>query len=446
MLNEIRQDRLKKLKKLKEAGVNPYPANVPKRTEIEIALGDFGKLMRSGKAVYLAGRIMSLRDQGGLLFIDINDGSASIQVFVNKKEVGQFSLWKETLDIGDFIGVKGVLFKTKRGEQSIKAGKINMLVKSLNPLPDSWFGLKDVEERFRKRYLDLILNKEVKEAFEVRSMLIRQMREFLWKEGFIEVETPILQPIPGGALARPFKTHHNALGEDFYLRIAPELYLKRLLVGGFNKIFEIGRTFRNEGIDREHNPEFTMLELYWAYEDYEGMIKLTEKLLKPFIKGPWKRVKYADAFKQYAKMDVSKVKNKDDIDEIFKKKVRPYLQSPTILIDQPKAISPLSKSKENDPEITERFHFIVGSMEVANGFSELNDPIDQRERMEHQEKLFRKGNEEASRMDEDFVEALEYGMPPAAGLGVGIDRIVALATKRHSLKEAILFPTLKTRK
>src|SRR3989344_2411825 len=223
MLNEIRQDRLKKLKKLKEAGVNPYPANVPKRTEIAAALRDFNKLMLSGKGVYLAGRIMSLRDQGGLLIIDINDGSASIQVFVNKKEVKQFGLWKETLDIGDFIGVKGVLFKTKRGEQSIKAGKINMLVKSLNPLPDSWFGLKDVEERFRKRYLDLILNKEVKEAFEVRSMLVRQMREFLWKEGFIEVETPILQPIPGGALAKPFKTHHNALGEDFYLRIAPEL-------------------------------------------------------------------------------------------------------------------------------------------------------------------------------------------------------------------------------
>ena len=446
MLSEIRQDRLKKLKKLKGAGVNPYPANVPKRIEIASALKDFGKSMRSGKVTYLAGRIMSLRDQGGLLFIDVNDGSASIQVFVNKKEVKQFSLWKETLDPGDFIGVRGVLFKTRKGERSIRANKVDILVKSLNPLPDSWFGLKDVEERFRKRYLDLILNKEVKEAFEMRSLLIRQMREFLWKEGFVEVETPILQPIPGGALARPFKTHHNALGEDFYLRIAPELYLKRLLIGGFNKIFEIGRVFRNEGIDREHNPEFTMLELYWAYEDYEGMIKLTEKLLKPFIKGPWRRVKYADAFKQYTKMDLNKVKNKDEIDEMFKKKVRPHLKSPTVLIDQPKVTSPLSKSKINDPELTERFHFIVESMEVANGFSELNDAIDQRERMEYQEKLFRKGNEEASRMDEDFIEALEYGMPPAAGLGVGIDRIVALATKRHSLKEAILFPTLKTKK
>lgn len=446
MLNEIRQDRLKKLKKLREAGVDPYPANVPRRTEIKEALGNFAKLERSKKVIYVAGRVMSLRDQGGLLFIDINDGSDSLQVFVNKKEVKQFALWKDTLDQGDFVGVKGILFKTKRGERSIKANKIDMLVKSINPMPDSWFGLKDVEDRFRKRYLDLILNKEVKESFEMRSMLIRQMREFLWKEGFIEVETPMLQPIPGGALARPFKTHHNALGEDFYLRIAPELYLKRLLIGGFSKIFEIGRVFRNEGIDREHNPEFTMLELYWAYENYEGMIKLTEKLLKPFIKGPWKRIKYADAFKKYAKVDLDKVKNKDEIDEIFKRKVRPHLTSPTILIDQPKATSPLAKSKVGDPEVTERFHFIVESMEVANGFSELNDPIDQRERMEHQEKLFRGGNQEASRMDEDFVEALEYGMPPAAGLGVGIDRIVALATKRHSLKEAILFPTLKSKK
>jgi len=446
MLNEIKQDRLKKLKKLKEAGVDPYPANVPKRTEIADALGGFTKLANSEKVVYLSGRVMSLRDQGGLLFVDINDGSGSIQVFINKKGVKQFTLWKETIDPGDFIGVRGVLFKTKRGERSIRVSRVDMLVKSLNPLPDSWFGLRDVEERFRKRYLDLILNKEVKEAFEMRSTLIRQMREFLWREGFMEVETPILQPIPGGALAKPFKTHHNALGEDFYLRIAPELYLKRLLVGGFNKIFEIGRVFRNEGIDREHNPEFTMLELYWAYEDYEGMIKLTEKLLKPFIKGPWKRIKYADAFRQYAKIDLSKVKDKDDIDEIFKRKVRPHLKSPTILMDQPKVISPLSKSKADDPEITERFHFIVESMEVANGFSELNDPIDQRERMEYQEKLFRKGNEGASRMDKDFIEALEYGMPPAAGLGVGIDRIVALATKRHSLKEAILFPTLKSKK
>ncbi|MDP3953658.1 MAG: amino acid--tRNA ligase-related protein [bacterium] len=446
MLSDIQKDRLRKLKKLREAGIDPYPARVPKRTEIKEALEDFSKLSRANKRIYIAGRILSLRDQGGVLFIDINDGYGVIQVFANKKELKNFGLWKETLDVGDFIGAKGVLFKTKRGEKSLRAKKIDMLVKTLSPLPDTWFGLKDVEERFRKRYLDLILNPEVKGAFEKRSLLVRQMREFLWQEGFMEVETPMLHPTPGGAIARPFKTKHNALGEDFYLRIAPELYLKRLLVGGFNKIFEIGRVFRNEGIDREHNPEFTMLELYWAYQDYESMIKLTEKLLKPFIRGPWKRVKYADAFKRYAGRDLAKVKDKEEIDNIFKKKVRPSLKAPTILYDYPKAISPLSKSKADDPETTERFQFIINSMEVANGFSELNDPIDQKERMEYQEKLFRRGNLEASRFDQEFIEALEYGMPPTAGVGIGIDRIVAIATLRDSLKEAILFPTLKRKK
>lgn len=446
MLKTIRKDRLKKLEKLREAGVNPYPAKVKKHTEIKEALGNFAKLSKEEKSLYIVGRITSMRDQGGLIFADVYDGTATLQAFINKKEVKNFPLWKDTLDIGDFIGVKGVLFKTKRGEQSIKAKSLDMLAKSLRPLPDTWFGLKDVEERYRKRYLDLILNPEVKEAFEKRSLLLREMRELLWKEGFMEVETPMLQPIPGGALARPFKTHHNTLKEDLYLRIAPELYLKRLLVGGFNRIFEIGRTFRNEGMDREHNPEFTMLELYWAYQDYEAMIKLVEKILKPFVKGPWKRITYAEAFKKYAKKDLAKIKDKSNIDDLFKRDVRPHLTKPTILCELPKAISPLSKSLPDDPDLTERFQFIVDGMEIANGFSELNDPVDQRERMEYQEKLFRKGDKEASRLDEDFLEALEYGMPPTAGVGIGIDRIVAIATERGSLKESILFPTLKKKK
>ena len=446
MLAEIRKERLKKLQKIKDAGFNPYPAKIQKHISIEEAVKGFSLLSKSEKQIYLVGRIVSLRDQGGLIFANIYDGTDTLQVFLSKKEAKDFALWKEVLDLGDFIGVKGVLFKTKRGEKSIKAKKVDMLTKSLMPLPDSWYGLKDVEDRFRKRYLDLIFNEDVRDTFKLRSESIRKMRELLWKEGFMEVETPMLQPIPGGALAKPFKTHHNALGEDFYLRIAPELYLKRLLVGGFNKVFEIGRVFRNEGVDREHNPEFTMLELYWAYQDYESMIKLVEKVLKPFVKGPWKRITYAEAFKKYAKMDISKIKDKSDIDDVFKRKVRPYLKKPTILIDQPKAISPLAKAKDDDQELTERFHFIVDSMEIANGFSELNDPIDQRERMEDQEKLFRKGNEEVTRMDKDFIEALEYGMPPAAGVGIGIDRIVAIAAKRDSLKEAILFPTLKRKK
>lgn len=443
MLKQIRKERLKKLERLKEAGIDPYPARVPRRTEVAEAVGSFSKLARAGKSIYIAGRILSVRDQGSVIFIDLDDGTGSIQVFASKKELARFALWREVLDAGDFIGVRGGLFKTKRGEKSIRAKRVEMLAKSLRPLPDTWYGLKDVEERFRKRYLDLILNREVKEVFEKRSQALREMREFLWKEGFMEVETPMLQPIPGGALARPFKTYHNTLKQDFYLRIAPELYLKRLLVGGFNKIFEIGRVFRNEGIDREHNPEFTMLELYWAYQDYETMIKFTEKLLKPFIKGPWQRITYAEAFKKYAGKDLAKLSSKENIDDIFKRVVRPKLKAPVILYDYPKEISPLSKVRPDNQMMAERFQFIVDAMEVANGWSELNDPIDQRERMEEQEKKFRKGDKEATRMDDDFIEALEYAMPPAAGLGVGIDRVVAIAAERESLKEAILFPTLK---
>jgi len=445
MLDRIRNERLKKLERLRREGIDPFPSTVKKHLDIGGALKDFVALSKEKRSVYLVGRIRSLRDQGKILFIDIDDGTGSIQVFADKKELKNFEMWKETLDMGDFIGVKGTLFKTKRGEKSIKPKSVDMLAKTLRPLPDSWYGLKDVEERFRKRYLDLILNEEAKETFILRSNLVKQIREFLWEESFMEVETPMLQPIPGGALARPFKTRHNALKQDFYLRIAPELYLKRLLVGGMNKIYEIGRVFRNEGMDREHNPEFTMLELYWAYQDYEGLIKFTEKMLKPFVKEKWQRISYRDAFKKYGKIDLDKVKNKEEIDDVFKRKVRPHLKKPTIVYDLPKAISPLSKSKASEPELTERFQFILEGTEIVNGFSELNDPIDQRERMEYQEKLFRKGNEEASRLDKDFIEALEYGMPPAAGLGMGIDRLVALITKRESLKETILFPTLKNK-
>jgi len=445
MLDRIRNERLKKLERLRREGIDPFPSTVKKHLNIGGALKDFIALSKEKRSVYLVGRIRSLRDQGKILFIDIDDGTGSIQVFADKKELKNFEMWKETLDMGDFIGAKGTLFKTKRGEKSIKPKSVDMLAKTLRPLPDSWYGLKDVEERFRKRYLDLILNEEAKETFILRSNLVKQIREFLWEESFMEVETPMLQPIPGGALARPFKTRHNALKQDFYLRIAPELYLKRLLVGGMNKIYEIGRVFRNEGMDREHNPEFTMLELYWAYQDYEGLIKFTEKMLKPFVKEKWQRISYRDAFKKYGKIDLDKVKNKEEIDDVFKRKVRPHLKKPTIVYDLPKAISPLSKSKASEPELTERFQFILEGTEIVNGFSELNDPIDQRERMEYQEKLFRKGNEEASRLDKDFIEALEYGMPPAAGLGMGIDRLVALITKRESLKETILFPTLKNK-
>ncbi len=446
MLSDIRKERLKKLDKIRRGGINPFPARVKTYIPLEKVAAGFNTLSRGRKGIYLVGRIISLRDQGQLLFFDIDDGTGKIQVFASKKELKRFDFWKGVLDIGDFVGAKGTLFKTRRGEKSIKCTNLDILAKSLRPLPDSWFGLKDVEERFRRRYLDLLMDKGVKKSFELRSAVVRQLREFLWKEGFVEVETPILHPIPGGATARPFKTHHNALGEEFYLRIAPELYLKRLLVGGFSKIFEMGRVFRNEGMDKDHNPEFTMLELYWAYQDYNGLIKFTKKLLRPYIKGVWKKISYTEAFRKYAGKNLSQIGDKESIDDIFKRKVLPKLKNPTIIYGHPKVISPLSKSQPGNPEVTERFQFIVDSTEIVNGFSELNDPIDQRERMEYQERLFRRGDQEASRMDNDFMEALEYAMPPAAGLGVGIDRLVAIVTGGGSVKESILFPTLRTKK
>jgi len=442
------RERRKKLSDIQDSGRNPYPAKSRRSFTVAEALDNFSKLERGKKSVTLAGRVFSVRDQGNLQFVDVGDGTGSIQVLLSKKEAHHFDFWKKNLDIGDFVEFRGNLMKTKRGEKSLLAVKTRMLTKSLRPVPKSWFGLKNEEERLRKRYLDILLDEGTKEVFKKRSEYIRHTRELLWGEGFMEVETPMLQPIPGGALARPFKTRHNTLKQDFYLRVAPELYLKRLLVGGYNKIFEIGRTFRNEGMDREHNPEFTMLELYWTYADYKDMIGLTKKILKPIVKGKWTEVSYIDAVKKHAgksEKEIRKTKG-HTLDELFKKKVRPKLVKPTIVYGLPKSLSPLAKSYEDDPELTERFQFILDGMELANGFSELNDPIDQRERMEEQEKLHRKGDEEASRLDEDFLEALEYGMPPAAGLGVGIDRVAALYAGKKSVKDAIIFPTLKSKK
>ena len=448
MLKDLIHERRKKLEKIREAGRNPYPAKSMRSFTVSHALENFSAISKSKKNITLAGRVRSLRDQGGLIFYDIDDGSGSIQVVARKKKTHHLDFWRENLDVGDFIEARGLLFKTKRGEKSVDAVKLRILTKSLRPLPEKWHGLKDEEERLRKRYLDILFNPDVRQTIEKRSDLVRTIREFLWKEGFIEVETPVLQQIPGGALARPFKTHHNALKQDFYLRIATELHLKRLLVAGFDKIFEIGRIFRNEGIDREHNPEFTMLELYWAYQDAPGMIKFVKGLLRPFIRGPWQEISYEEAFKKYykgKKIDILKMGG-SELDELFKKHVRPSLKKPTILYDIPKSLSPLSKSKEDNPLMTDRFFFIVDGMEVVNGFSELNDPIDQRERMEEQERLYRDGDEEASRLDEDFLEALEYGMPPAAGIGIGIDRLVGIYAGHKSVKDVIIFPTLKSKK
>ena len=445
MLDALKSERLKKLSAIRESGRNPYPSKSGRNFDAADVISKFAKLEKAKTNLTLAGRVNSLRDQGNIAFIDVFDGTAPIQIVVSKKGVKDFDFWKKNIDIGDIVEFRGKLFKTKRGEKSLGASSVRMLTKSIRPIPQSWFGLKDDEERLRKRYIDMFLDPDLRKTFEKRSEYVKKLRELLWKEGFVEVETPILQPIPGGALARPFETKHNALGQNFYLRIAPELYLKRLLVGGFNKIFEIGRVFRNEGMDREHNPEFTMLELYWTYADYRDMIGLTKKILKPIVKGKWAEISYIDAVKKYAGKSEAAIRKMKGgpLDELFKKQVRPKLVKPTIVYGLPKSLSPLAKSVEGDEEITERFQFIIDGMEIANGFSELNDPIDQRERMEEQEKMYRGGDEGASRMDEDFLEALEYGMPTAAGLGVGIDRAAALYAGKKSIKDVIMFPTLK---
>lgn len=448
MLEDIFRDRMEKLERFKAERLKPYPARVRRTHTVSEALGDFNILAKKKTKIFITGRVMALRNQGGLIFADVKDSSGIMQVVLKKDSLKNFGFLQDNLDIGDFVEVGGGLFTTKRGEKSVAAKETRIIAKSLQAIPSSWYGLKDVEERFRKRYLDILLNKEADEKLRKRSRIINDIREFLTAEGFLEVETPVFQPIPGGAKARPFVTHHNALDVDFYLRIAPELYLKRLLIAGWEKIYEIGKVFRNEGIDRDHNPEFTMLELYWAYQDYNGIMDFTEKMLKKFLPHStkkWPRITYAEAFKKYAKKNLNKLKT-GDMDEIFKKEVRSKLIDPVFVIDYPKAISPLAKSKEDEPEITERFQLIVNGTELVNGFSELNDPIDQRERMEEQEKRFRAGDEEESRFDADFIEALEYGMPPAAGIGIGIDRLAAIAAGAHTIKEIIIFPTLRPKK
>ncbi|OIO65496.1 lysine--tRNA ligase, partial [Candidatus Wolfebacteria bacterium CG1_02_39_135] len=410
MLEDIIRERQKKLKNLLKEDINPYPAKIKRTILISEALKDFNKLSSSKKQLFLTGRIKALRDQGNLIFIDLKDESGKIQAVLKadvlvgsptlrrgKDNLNNFKILKQNLDVGDFLSVSGPLFKTQKGEKSIEVKTAEIITKSLRPLPTQWYGLKDVEERYRKRYLDLILNPEVKEKIISRSKIIETLRQDLAKEGFIEVETPMLQPLPGGALARPFITHHNALNCDFYLRVAPELYLKRLLVAGFEKIYEIGRDFRNEGIDRDHNPEFTMFELYWAYQDWEGLMKFTEKLLKKFIPGKWEKITFEAALKKYAKKDIKKLRP-EEIDEIFKKEVRPKIIKPTFVTHYPKFLSPFAKPVEDNPDLTERFQLIVDGMEIVNGFSELNDPVDQRQRMEEQERKYRAGNQEASRL------------------------------------------------
>jgi len=479
-IDEIRDERLKKIKEIEDEGINPFPISSERSFSVADVLKNFNKIK---KGIYLCGRVMAVRSHGGSVFFDISDGTEKIQAYLKKDDVEEkiFNLF-QLVDIGDFLEVKGKLFKTKRGEKTIKVSQWKFLAKSLRPLPEKWHGLQDVEERFRKRYLDLLINPEVKERFLLRSKIISTLRTILLKEDFIEVETPILQPLAGGALAEPFTTHHNALDIDLNLRIAPELYLKKLLIGGFTKIFEIGKNFRNEGIDITHNPEFTMMELYEAYQDARGLRRFIEKILRELIKRVFKKkelkigentinfakkfneVGYFEILKRYALVIEPEKETRDGIalrakqmgikvedfetkekilDNIYKKICKPKIIQPTFIIDYPVGASPLAKRKEDNPQLIDRFQLVIGGLEIINGFSELNDPIDQRERFKEQDKARERGEKEISPSDEDYLEAMEYGMPPAAGLGIGIDRLVMLLTNTQNIREVILFPILR---
>lgn len=482
-LSKLRQVRIEKLKKIKSQGVNPYPAKFASDQNIAQA-----RKLSLSKKVKVAGRIIAQRVHGGATFFDLLDESAKIQLYFSKESLGEKSYqFLENLDIGDFLGVEGRLFKTKAGELTIEVSSLTLLAKSLRPLPSKWHGLKDVEERYRKRYVDLIANPEVRGIFTLKAKVISIIRDFLDKRGFLEVETPILQPVYGGAAAKPFVTHHEALDSDFYLRISDELYLKRLMVGGLERVYEIGRDFRNEGIDRSHNPEFTMLEFYLAYANDEDLMTMAKDLMTEILKKtrgtlkikheddlldftpPWPKVSFADVLKKETGIDLSQIDNEEDLmaeikkkkiamafekvvgmgpllDTLYKKEVRPKIIQPTLIVDYPTAMIPLAKKKEDNPKAVEAFQFLAKGMELIKAYSELNDPIDQRQRWEEQVKLKKRGFEEAEVLDEDYIEALEYGMPPTGGFGLGIDRLVALLAGVHSIKETIIFPTLKPQK
>ncbi|TSC75193.1 MAG: lysyl-tRNA synthetase, class II [Parcubacteria group bacterium Gr01-1014_44] len=472
-LEEIRKTKIEKLELLRKAGVNPYPEKSWRTHEVRQALENFDKFSADKDRVVLAGRVMAYREHGASCFLDLEDASGRIQLYLKKDVVGDFDydLFLKTIDIGDFLEVSGFLMKTKKEERTLEVEKYRLLAKALLPLPEKWHGLQDVEERYRKRYLDFIFNPEVRKKIATRTLIVKEIRNFLDSHNFLEVETPILQTLAGGANAQPFETHLNTLNLNLFLRIAPELYLKRLLVGGFEKVYEFAKNFRNEGMDRDHNPEFTMLEFYAAYWDYEKMMSFLEKMLEQVagkisqinFKGPYPKISFNDLFKKYTGLNydeadeetlikkakeleikIEKTMTKGNVaDEIYKKVARPKIIEPTFIINHPVEISPLSKKMEKDPEHVARFQLVAGGTEIMNGFSELNDPLDQRECLEEQEKIAKKGNKEAHRLDEEFIEALEYGMPPAAGVGIGIDRLAALLTDTHSIREIILFPLMK---
>lgn len=488
-LNEIIKRRYEKLNLLKKSGLNPYPNDFkPDSTAHELfsLYGELTKeeLEKNDKIFRLAGRIVALRSFGKATFMHIQDRTGKIQIYLQQQILGEahYKKFMEIVETGDIIGVEGTLFKTRTGEFTLKVISARILVKSLRPLPEKWHGLQDVEIRYRQRYLDLIANPDVKKIFITRSQIIKKIREFLDSLGFIEVETPMMQTIPGGAAARPFKTHHNALDMDLFLRIAPELYLKRLVVGGFERVYEINRNFRNEGISTMHNPEFTMLEFYISYTTYEDLMDLTEKMIKEIARdvigktvikfndkeinlgGEWERLSFFEALEKYSGVNKNNFNNREFLIkkieelggrvtkgmgtgklllEIFERTAEEKLIQPVFVYGYPVEVSPLARRNDKNPEIVDRFELYIGGMEIANAFSELNDAIDQRERFEAQMKAKAMGDEEAHEMDTDYIRALEYGLPPTAGEGIGIDRLVMLMSGSRSIREVILFPLLR---
>lgn len=484
-IENLRRVRIQKLNDLVDKGINPYPYTFD-RTASAKDLHDKYADLEAGAEVAenynVAGRIMAMRNSG--MFMDLMDSSGKIQLFSHKENITEEKLAiLKLLDVGDIIGVSGNIRRTPRGELSLKVKDIKILTKALLPLPEKWHGLTDVETRYRQRYLDLIMNEETRATFRKRSLIIQEIRNYLIEHGFLEVETPMLQTIAGGAAARPFETHHNALDMPMSLRIAPELHLKRLMVGGVNeKIFEINRNFRNEGISPKHNPEFTMLELYQSYVDYNEMMVLTENLVGHVaqkvlgttiiefqgknidLSPPWQRMTMIGAIKKYTDIDFSELLSIDEaneaankigietepsdswgkiIDKVFEARVEPHLIQPVHIIDYPRDISPLAKAHRDDKRLVERFETRMNGWEIANAFSELTDPIDQRSRFEHQMQARAEGDEEANEIDEDYITALEYGLAPTGGLGIGIDRLIMILTNSPNIRDVIAFPTMR---
>jgi len=483
--NERRENRLDKLKALRERGIDPYPPRVSRTHTAQEAVEAFEAAEESAKvSVQVVGRLMSVRVMGKSTFAHLADGSGQIQIYLRREIVGEesYEVFRRQVDVADFVQASGVLFRTRTGEATVRVDSWAIISKTLRPLPEKWHGLRDVETRYRQRYLDLISNERVRDIFVKRTRIVSRLRRFLDERGFLEVETPVLQPIYGGAAASPFTTHHNALDRTLYLRIADELYLKRLIIGGLDRVYEIGHNFRNEGISTRHNPEFTVCELYQAYADYDDMMGLVEEMYYAIVTDvtgsprapyqgneidftpPWRRVTMRDAIMDGSGLDIEALSDYESlyeaasangikvtpqpswgklVDKLLGEVVEPGLIQPTFIIDYPIEISPLSKKKPGRPHLVERFEYFIGGLECGNAFSELNDPLEQRERFAAQQVDAAKGDEEAHPMDEDFVLAMEHGMPPTGGLGFGIDRMVMVMTDQASIREVILFPQLR---